>query len=205
MPRFLRWLNAQDRERAFDYLRQLLQYLQWQFHSSTARPWVLKSPINLGFERQMASTLKGARFVVLHRSPIEVIPSTVAIVRELRRLYCGNAGDLRKVGLWALEEYSTAMARHLAWRKPLPADAVLDIAYTEIRDDYVSVVERIYRYCGLPLSTRASQGMASWAGDNEQHKHGIHHYTLEESGLSTQLIEQKFSDYLSAFAPYLAI
>jgi hypothetical protein len=177
----------------------LLQYLQWQFPSAQAQPWVLKSPPNLGFEAEMAQQFPGARFVMLHRDPTEVIPSLVAIVREIRRLYGEGAGDLKKVGVWALDEYSTSMSRHLQWRKIVPANSVLDIAYTDIRDDYISVVKRVYDFCGLKLSTHALERMGTWAGDNEQHKHGVHQYTIEESGLSNDLINEHFSEYLSGF------
>jgi hypothetical protein len=199
VPSFLRWLAPQDRTHAFQYVKMLLQYLQWQFPGAQAQPWVLKSPPNLGFEAEMAQQFPGARFVMLHRDPTQVIPSLVAIVREIRRLYGEGAGDLKKVGVWALEEYSTSMTRHLRWRDTVPANSVLDIAYTDIRDDYVSVARRVYDFCGFELSTSALERMSTWAGDNEQHKHGIHQYSIEESGLSNDLINERFSEYLRGF------
>jgi hypothetical protein len=204
VPSFLHWLRSQDRDHAFAYVRTLLQYLQWQFHPAPLRPWVLKSPPNLGFEAEMARNLPGARFVMLHRDPVEVIPSTVAIVRELRRLYGESAGDLRKVGVWAIEEYSRAMQRHLAWRATVPSGSVIDIAYTELRDHYEQVVERVYRFCGMPLTVAARERMSGWAGDNEQHKHGVHQYSLEESGLSPELIQARFASYIKTYGKYLA-
>jgi hypothetical protein len=204
VPSFLRWLAGQDRSHAYEYLKQLLQYLQWQFHPPSARrPWLLKSPLNLGFEREMATHLTGARFVMLHRNPIEVIPSLVAIVRELRKLYSGTAGDLRKAGAWAIDEYSSAMARHLAWRRSLTPGTVLDIPYTDVRDDYVSVLSRVYDFLGMTLTAAALERMATWAGDNEQHKHGIHQYSLQESGLTVALIRERFADYIDEFADFL--
>ena len=113
---FLHWLQAQDRDHAFLYVRQLLQCLQWQFHRESPRPWVLKSPINFGYENLLARHLPGAKFVVLHRDPADVLASTVGIVRELRRLNCGAPADQKKAGAWAIAEYSGAMRRHLAWR-----------------------------------------------------------------------------------------
>jgi Sulfotransferase family len=165
---------------------------------------VLQSPPNLGFEAELSRHLPGARFVMLHRDPVEVIPSTVAIVRELRRLYGESAGDLRKVGAWAIEEYSGAMERHLAWRATAPAGSVMDIAYTELRDHYEQVVERVYGFCGMPLTNAARERMSGWAGDNEQHKHGVHQYSLEESGLSPELIRARFAPYLKTYGKYLA-
>jgi Sulfotransferase family len=199
---FLAWLAKQDRDHAYAYLATLLKYLQWQFHRSSPRPWVLKSPPNLGYEAEMARHLPGARFVMLHRDPVESIPSTVAIVRELRRLYGSGAGDLRQVGAWAMAEYSGALARNMQWRATLPDQAVLDLRYADIRDDYETAVSRVYEFCGMELSATAALRMQAWAGDNEQHKHGVHQYTLDEAGLSEAAIRRQFAPYISAFERY---
>lgn len=199
---FLRWLADQDRDPAYAYLATLLQYLQWQFHRASPRPWVLKSPPNLGYEAEMARHLPGARFVMLHRDPVESIPSTVAIVRELRRLYGSGAGDLRQVGAWAMAEYSGALERNMQWRATLSDGAVLDIRYADVRDDHETVVSRVYDFCGMELTPGAAQRMQAWAGDNEQHKHGVHQYTLDEAGLSEAAIRQQFAAYISAFERY---
>lgn len=204
VPTFLSWLERQDREHAYAYLRLLLQYLQWQFRPRDLRPWVLKSPPNLGFEAQMSRQLPGARFVMLHRDPVESIPSTVAIVRELRRLYGDGARDLRVVGQWALREYSGAMQRHLQWRDSLPDGAVLDLRYADVVSDYETVVERVYEHCGLALTGAARDRMGSWAGDNEQHKHGVHQYTLDESGLTEAALHDAFRDYYIRYGSLLA-
>jgi hypothetical protein len=203
VPSFLDWLSRQDRGPAFGYVRKLLQYLQWQFHRSQVRPWLLKSPPNLGFERQASEHFPGARFVVLHRDPVEVVPSAVAIVREVRRLYCGTAGDLKVIGDWSLAEYAGAMLRHMQWRQSVPQDCILDVAYTEVLKDEVAVIRRVYEHCGMTLSDNALQQMRQWSAANAQHAHGEHVYSLEESELSRARIEAAFAKYLRAFGSYL--
>jgi len=203
VPGFLRWLRPRDRDAAFGYVRQLLQYLQWQFHRDRVRPWLLKSPINFGFEHEQAHHFPGARFVVLHRNPLEVIPSTVAIVREVRRLYCGAPGDLRLVGDWAVDEYAFAVARHLEWRAAGTADAVLDIPYRDVVADGERVIARVYDHCGLELTPAALERMRRWSAANTQHQHGQHIYSLEESGLTRERLERAFAAYFSAFGSYL--
>lgn len=203
VPGFLRWLDGQDRDHAFAYVARLLKYLQWQFHRGGGRPWILKSPPNLGFEAEMARHLPGARFVMLHRDPVDVIPSTVAIVREVRRLYCGAPGDLAIVADWALREYGAAIRRHMAWRRTVPPGTVIDIAYEDVVADEDGVVERVYAHCGLALTAEARRRMATWSTDNEQHKHGRHLYSLQESGLTPERIETVFADYLAEYAPWI--
>jgi hypothetical protein len=202
VPSFLHWLRPRDRSNAFGYVRQLLQYLQWQFHRDNVRPWLLKSPINFGFEREQARHLPGARFVVLHRDPLEVIPSTVAIVREVRRLYCGAPGDLRLVGDWAVEEYAFAVARHLEWRAAGPDNAVLDIPYRDVVADEERVIARVYEHRGLELTPSALERMRRWSAANAQHQHGQHVYSLEESGLTRERLDRAFAGYLRDFGSY---
>jgi hypothetical protein len=203
VPSFLAWLRRQDRDAAFRYVRELLQYVQWQFNRDAPRPWLLKSPPNLGFEIELARNLPGARFVVLHRDPVDVIPSTVAIVREVRRLYCGSPGDLRAIGDWALEEYPSAMRRHIESRGPVPADAFLDIAYRDVVTDEAGVIERIYAHCGRSLTGAALGRMLDWSATNRQHKYGEHVYSLDESGLTKARVDRAFADYLDRFGGYL--
>ena len=195
-------MREQDRGHAFAYVAKLLRYLQWQFHRDAVRPWVLKSPPNLGYEAQMATHLPGAKFVMLHRDPVETVPSLVAILRELRRLYGPGASDLTIAGAWAMDEYPRAMQRYLTWRKQQPAGVVLDLAYREVRDDYAAVVAKVYEFRGLELTERARAAMAAWAGDNEQHKHGLHQYTLDEAGLSTAAIRTGFAEYIDLYAGF---
>jgi hypothetical protein len=203
VPSFLHWLRPRERDAAFAYVTQLLKYLQWQFHRRQPRPWLLKSPINFGFEPEQARQLPGARFVVLHRDPLEVIPSTVGIVREVRRLYCGVPGDLRRVGDWALDEYAFAATRHLQWRAAGAGDAVLDIAYRDVVNDEAGVIRRVYEHCGLELTPAALERMQRWSAANPQHQHGQHLYSLEESGLTKQRLDRAFAGYRRAFGRFL--
>jgi hypothetical protein len=203
VPSFLEWLETQDRDRCYEWVRKLLQYLQWQFHREHPKPWVLKSPPNLGYEGLLAKHLPGAKFVVLHRDPVEVIPSTAAIVREVRRLYCGVPGDVKAAGAWALKEYSRDMLRHMEWRKTAPPDCLLDVAYEDVRDNDMDVVRRVYEFVGMPLSAEAEERMRAWSRKNSQHMHGVHEYSLDEAGLTAEQINQQFKEYIEQFGTFM--
>lgn len=202
VPGYIEWLKTSDPNYVYRYLRQLLQYLQWQFCRGGSKPWILKAPPNLGYEAYIAANFPGAKFLVLHRDPLAVIPSVGALARETRKLYSVDAKYSRQAS-WALEQFSGAMNRHLDWRERVRDVPILDIAYRDIHRREMDVVRTIYSFLGMPLSQRAEAAMRKWSDQNAQHKHGVHEYSLEESGLSAVQIEEKFARYAREFAEYL--
>ena len=205
LPSYLAWLRPQDRDWVYLYLRQQLQYLQWQFHRGNVKPWILKSPPNLGFEREIARHFPGARFLMLHRDPAEAIPSVAAVSRESRRLYFRDAPDYPAIAAWALDEMASAMDRAMAWRETRPDNLVLDISYDDIQDRELEVAERVYAALGVPLTERIRTAMQGWLRENTQHKHGRHQYSVDESGLTVQRIHARFAAYIGRYADYLTI
>ncbi len=49
------------------------------------------------------------------------------------------------------------MERHLAWRKTVSPDTVLDVPYADVRDDDIGVMRRVYDFCGLAWSSEAEK------------------------------------------------
>ena len=45
----------------------------------------------------------------------------------------------------------------------------------------------------------AQDGMAKWAAENPQHRHGVHEYSLERYGLEWSAIEEVFAPYLDRY------
>lgn len=76
---------------------------------------------------------------------------------------------------------------------------ILDAKYEDIRDNVMPIIQEAYRRAGRELSSEAEQAMRQWERDNEQGKHGKYSYSLEEFGLSEEMIDQVFAEYISRF------
>jgi hypothetical protein len=91
----------------------------------------------------------------------------------------------------------------LRWRKANADRQVLDIAYTDVEQHPMEVVQRSYDFLRLPLTENALASISGWlVGDT----HGVemrHEYSLETCGLSVDEVQTAFGDYISAFQPYL--
>jgi len=202
VPSYDNFIKPLDKGPMYRYLRELLQYLQWQLYQGVEKPWLLKAPHNLGFERHILNEIPGSKFVVSHRDPRICIASTAAIVKQSRLLY-SNTIDKFAIGKWVLNTFSEEMERHMHWRKSSPEVDVLDLAYDDIEANGLDVARRVHDFIQVPLSEGAEKSISDWLQDNVQHMHGKHEYSLEEYGLSESEIEEKFSTYMKAYSSFI--
>ncbi|UZW57534.1 sulfotransferase [Sphingobium sp. JS3065] len=203
VPSFIDWLRGADHDYVFEELRRLLQYHQWQFHRGGKRPYILKAPPNLGFEEEISRHFPDARFIMLHRDPVDVIPSLGALSAQVRCLYSAGEPDVASVTRWWFDEFDMAMQRHLRWRDRKPQSAVLDVGYQELLQDDLGVVRRIYAFLGMELGEQHCVTLMRASSSNQQHAQGRHEYSLATGGVGRDEIAEAFSVYSQRFADYL--
>lgn len=197
VPGFIQWYTTnRDIRDDFKFIKQGLQYLQWQFHDGHPRPWVLKNPLYPSFEPLLAEVFPDASFVATHRDPISTISSSVSLIYNYHVAYSDT--DRRKIiGPMLLEGLSSGRKQQMAESARHPELNILDIGYSEITRNAEAVVEKVYAHAGISLSDKARQAMRGWERENSQHKLGVHKYTLEEFGLTSETVKEKFSDYIA--------
>jgi hypothetical protein len=199
---YYEWIQTRDGSETYHYLGNLLKYLQWQFHRANPKPWILKSPPNLGHEAQIQKIAPAARFIMSHRDPVTIVASVAALVKQSRQLYC-DSFDAHAIGRWCLREFSSAVRRHMAWRQAHPEIAVLDVAYSDVERDPIKVVRQSYDFLHLPLTPEVLQSIESWLSRDTHGQDLRHDYSLEACGLTSEAIRLAFADYIRAFGAYL--
>lgn len=202
-PSYFSWLLQADPAPAYDYLKMQLQYLQWQNPNDRKKPWLLKTPIHFGLERQLNRIFDNPRFIVTHRDPIKCVPSIAVIAHNWHRLYADVEPDLNG-GAALTTYYGQSADDHLSWRDDDPDLQILDIPFSDITSNDEAVVSRIYEAFDLPLTEKSKQGMLDWSERNPRNKHGGHSYSAEKFGTTDEVIRNRFSSYYDRFAPLLA-
>lgn len=200
VPSYLEWWLEQDLRPAFEYQARAARLLQWRCPPNR---WHFKSPPDLFALDVIRAVHPEARIIWTHRDPTKSIPSISSFEAHLWRM---NSDDVRfaEVGPHLLRVWQEGTRRGMALRDPLPADAVLDVAFSEFRSDQVGVVRGIYDWLGIELTDRAEQRMRSWLDENPQGKHGRHAYTLQDFGLSEAGVRDVMSPYIERFVDYLS-
>ncbi len=175
-----------------------LYALQLRVLSEDGTTWALKSPSHLGHLDALLEALPGVTVVVCHRSPHQAVASYASLISALRRAYSDDvSADV--VGRQALERGTVAMRRAMEVRAAPGDAAFVDVSYTELVRDPISVVRDVYQRWGRPLPSGAEEQMRQRARGNPRHEHGAHRYDLARFGLTASDVDAAFAGYLERF------
>jgi hypothetical protein len=190
------WLEQQDQALAYRFHRRLLQHLQ--FRRPVAR-WVLKAPGHLFALPGLLDEYPQARIVQTHRDPLRVMASMASLATVLRAAFSDRVDPRAIAEDWA-ERWGRALDHFLKARDQANPGQFLDVRYEDIEQKPMAVVEKIYDFCGWPLSDTARQRMDAFLAANPKNKHGVHRYSLSEYGLSRERELARFENYCDRFS-----
>jgi len=193
VPSYQTWLEQQELEPAYRYHLRFLQHLQWGY---PAERWLLKAPPHLPGLRALFAVYPDADVIVTHRDPLEVVPSIASLHVVLRRTF-SRAVDPLAVGPEVSRMLADDIRRGFAARDDgcAPPERFLDVWYTQLMDDPLAVVRRIYRHFDLPLSAEVEGRMRTYLETNPKDRAGPHRYSLAEFGLDAEVERARYREY----------
>jgi hypothetical protein len=194
VPSFKAWNEQRPRRPSYEYLRLLLQYLQWQDGGSRDRPWILKSPAHLGSLETLLEVFPDVTIVQCHRDPVVAMASTLRLF-EVQRRVTNDAIDLHQLGQEVLAVFASEMERNLKQRTRAGTH-LLDVRYESICDDSLAVIRGIHERRGVSLTSAREAEILAWQEENPQYHHGRHRYALKDYGLTPHDVESAFAGYL---------
>jgi hypothetical protein len=202
VPSYRSWLDSQDFEPAYRYLRRMLQFLQWQKRQRGERceRWVLKTPAHLGYLDTLFSVFPDAHVIQMHRSPLETVPSGASLNSTLWEMYADEV-DRNEVGRQWLERMAWATRRALAFRDRMPdfAERFTDLWFGDAVADPLGQAERIYGAMGAELLPEARGSMEHWLAEYAREKRPAHRYAADSFGLTHAAIREAFAEYMNRY------
>lgn len=198
-PTFYEYSMNCDPRPTYKILFEMLQYLQWQDGGSKGRPWIMKSPVHIGYLDILFDFFPDATVVHCHRDPVKTVPSFATTIHELRKTSTNDI-DPVEVGHEWFDYWARLTDRYLAVRDKLPLDQIVDAKFEEICDDPLAVIKRIYQKAGRDLTPEAVAGCKEYDSRRPANHWGEYSYTVEEYGLDAQTIRARFAEYLKLFS-----
>lgn len=185
---YAHWLRRQDLTPYYQYYRQQLQYLSWRWPHSH---WVLKAPAHTFHLDALLETFPEANIVYLKRDPLKVVTSCCSLA-QIGRDRFSDFNDPQALGRYWLDVLTQGAAQAEASYRRVGARRIFKVDYQELIDRPDALVAKIHRYFDYPMPIEMLQKMEQYMQHNKRGKHGHHHYSLEQFGLSATEIQERF-------------
>lgn len=197
VPSYERFLRNVDLRPAYAWEKRFLQTLQ---AGKPEKRWILKSPDHVRGLEALFAEFPDALVVQTHRNPLDSLRSSIQLTEVLHRLY-GRPRSRDQLAKREAENLASNMDRLIQFRDRHPelASRFIDVNYSELTEEPLRVVRRIYRYFDMPLSDGAVAQMQQLARGRSAYKGRQTAPTLAEVGLNPRAQLRLFGDYCRRF------
>ncbi len=194
VPNYQRFIGHCDYSSAFIWHKRFLQAME-----TTKKPsyWLLKDPCHIQHIEEILNVYPNAKFVFIHRSPIEVIGSISSLTFNLRSAFSKRI-DRIGLGKESLSFWSEASKKLLLQRCQIPSSNMVDIDFLDFTHDPIGVIESIFRNFNIDSNKETREKMLSFTEQKTQLSNK-HNYSLDEFGLKDDQVNEAFSAYKSEF------
>jgi hypothetical protein len=196
VPSYRAWLDRTDTTPAYRFHRRFLQHLQWQ---KGRGQWVLKCPDHLFALSTIRRVYPDARFVFLHRDPLEVLASVTRLTEILRRPFTRRL-DLRQLGRQVSQHWALGAAILMVGAEPdAVSEDVIHLRFRDLVQDPLATVATIYDRFGLDWTDTQERHMRSYVAARPNGGYGRNQARLEDFGLDGETERRRFRDYSQCF------
>ena len=194
VPNYQNFIGHCDYSSAFMWHKRFLQAME-----TTTKPsyWLLKDPCHIQHIEEILNVYPDAKFIFIHRNPIEVIGSISSLTFNLRSAFSKKVDNV-ELGKESLSFWGNASKEFLKQRRQLPESNMVDITFLDFTSDPIGSIEAIFRKFNLDLNQETREKMLSFAEQKSQLSLK-HNYSLDEFGLKEDMVNQVFSAYKNEF------
>ena len=80
-------------------------------------------------------------------------------------------------------------------RDLMPVGRFCDVRFGDTVSRPMDVIEAIYAFIGMPLTSEVKQAMQRWLAENRRDKRAAHEYSATQFGLSEEQLRVDFARY----------
>jgi Sulfotransferase family len=200
-PEYLRWYVTASLEEQYRFHKRAVQLIR-SGSGDAAEPriarMIFKAPSHLGYLDTILRVYPEARFIQLHRNPVEAFASSCNMVSQLRQALSTYVSP-REVYADVATRVFTYLERSANVRRMNDQRIFLDVYYEDLIRDPVSTVSRIYEWLGEPVWEQMERKVSDYIRANPKGKHGTHRYAIEDFGANSKGLAQELAFYIDTF------
>jgi hypothetical protein len=191
VPSYAAWLETADQSPAYAYMVRMLKLMQ---SLNPAKRWVLKTPHHLEFPDLVEKHFGEVHFLWPHRSIYESVPSFLSMVTYNRMIFSNDA-DTQSIARHWVRKTGYMLQKAIDYRAKNGNDSkFIDILYQDLIKDSVGELSKIYKMNGGLTPEHVSRFL-DHEKEHPHRKHGVHHYSLADFGLTKADIDRHTKHY----------
>jgi hypothetical protein len=198
VPTFSKWVAQQDQKENYAYLKRVLTRLENQ----EAERWVLKTPQHLEYLEEIHEVFPAFQFIMLHRDPLETLPSFFSMVWHGRQLFSDHSSPEICAEHW-LEKNILMLSKAIETRKQQQFP-VLDISYKDFIANPLLSLEQICDFANLQWNPEVQLAFENELQENRKDRFGKHRYQLDDFSLKSAQIKKELEFYYDRFAKFMS-
>ena len=194
VPEYAEYLKNCSFESVFLWHKRFFQVLEL-----TDRPkrWLLKDPSHIGHIPEILSAYPNAKFINIHRDPLESIGSFCSLTKNVRLGFTKSVNK-KRIGKMVLGFWKHKVNKGIADKKVLHSDQIANISYSKFINNPIRTIKEAYAKIDLDMNIETENRMREYLKIQKKIKKQKHIYTLEEFKLTPNIIKESFKDYINS-------
>jgi len=192
VPEYVEYLKDCSFDSVFMWHKKFFQMLEL---NGRPKRWLLKDPSHIGHIPEILKAYPNARFINIHRSPMESIASFCSLTKNIRSAFSKNV-DPVQIGDMMLDFWQHSLNKGLVEKQKLSHEQIVDVSYSKFIEDPLLTIKNIYTRFGLDIDIETENKMEQYLINQRNIKKQKHSYSLEEFGLSQDKISYHLKDYI---------
>jgi hypothetical protein len=192
VPEYIDYLKECSFDSVFDWHKKFFQALEL---SGKPKRWLLKDPSHIGHLPEILKTYPNAKFIHIHRDPTESVGSFCSLTKNVRSAFSRKI-DTHVIGQTVIDFWNHNLEKGMSDRKSLSDNQIVDIQYDEFINNPIEVIKHTYSQLNFDMNIATENNIQNYLIKDKEITKLKHVYSLEEYGLSKQIIKSQFRDYM---------
>jgi len=192
VPEYAEYLKNCNFKSVFMWHKRFFQMLEL---TGQPKRWLLKDPSHIGHIPEILEAYPNAKFINIHRDPVESIGSFCSLTKNVRLGFSKKVNN-KNIGDMVIDFWRHKLYKGMQDKENLNETQIANISYEKFVKDPINKIKDAYSKIGLDMSIETENKMQNYLNIQKSLKKQKHNYTLEEFGLSSKIIKNYFKDYI---------
>ena len=192
VPEYVEYLKDCSFDSVFLWHKRFLQILEM---NGRPKKWLLKDPSHIGHIPEILSAYPNAKFINIHRNPIESVASFCSLTKNIRSAFSKNVNP-DQIGDLILDFWQHSLNKGILEKQRLFPNQIADISYSNFIKSPLDAIKDAYQKLELDIDIRTENKINEYINNQKMIEKEQHIYSLNEFGLSKEKVEHHFKNYM---------